>query len=234
MFRWCSATAGDRKHRLAEDYLAEHSVGAGVFLGPHRAGPGDGIEGQPHQHRGDPQPGQDPAAGQPLLLPRDGPDLGTAEDQDEWASPVRCSDHPQRPTNISAAPPKRLGSASPRRATALPASMTPSGWPRVAHTLSQPGTVGRLSQVLDRWIYTACLCFGLDLADQARSGFGYAYWIYQVEYSEQPDLLLRRGHPARLRHRGGPHPKPDRCAQTAHPVRGGATPAPNRRSGPVE
>jgi hypothetical protein len=54
---------------------------------------------------------------------------------------------------------------------------------QVADTLSQPGTIGRLSQVLDRWIYTACLCFGLDLAEQARSCFGYAYSVYQVEYS---------------------------------------------------
>jgi hypothetical protein len=49
--------------------------------------------------------------------------------------------------------------------------------------LSQPGTTGRLSQVIDRWVYTACLCFGLDLDEQRRSGFGYAYSIYQVEYS---------------------------------------------------
>ena len=32
----------------------------------------------------------------------------------------------------------------------------------------QPGTIGRLSQVIDRRIYTACLCFGLDLAEQGR------------------------------------------------------------------
>ena len=49
--------------------------------------------------------------------------------------------------------------------------------------MSQPGTIGRLSQVIDRWIYTACLCFGLDLQEQRRSGFGYAYSIYQLEYS---------------------------------------------------
>ena len=35
----------------------------------------------------------------------------------------------------------------------------------------------------DRWIYTACLCFGLDLAEQQRSGFGYGYSVYQAEYS---------------------------------------------------
>jgi hypothetical protein len=52
---------------------------------------------------------------------------------------------------------------------------------QVADTLPQPGTTGRLSQVIDRWIYTACLCFGLDLDEQQRSGFGYS--VYQVEYS---------------------------------------------------
>ncbi|HEX6877275.1 MAG TPA: hypothetical protein VF165_16590 [Nocardioidaceae bacterium] len=57
--------------------------------------------------------------------------------------------------------------------------------------MSQPGTIGRLSQVIDRWIYSACLCFGLDLADQADSGFGYAYSIYQVEYSR--NLIFRSG-----------------------------------------
>ena len=62
---------------------------------------------------------------------------------------------------------------------------------QVAATLSQPGTTGRLSQVIDRWIYTACLCFGLDLDEQRRSGFGYAYSIYQVEYSR--NLIFASG-----------------------------------------
>jgi hypothetical protein len=57
--------------------------------------------------------------------------------------------------------------------------------------LSQDATVGRLGQVCDRWIYTACLCFGLDADEQARSGFRYNYSIYQVEYSR--NLLFRVG-----------------------------------------
>jgi hypothetical protein len=52
--------------------------------------------------------------------------------------------------------------------------------------MSRDAAVGRLSQVCNRWIYTACLCFGLDLAEQARTGFGYNYSIYQVEYSRNP------------------------------------------------
>ena len=49
--------------------------------------------------------------------------------------------------------------------------------------MSQHAAVGRLGQVCDRWIYTACLCFALDIDEQHRSGFGYHYSIYQVEYS---------------------------------------------------
>jgi hypothetical protein len=67
----------------------------------------------------------------------------------------------------------------------------PQALAQIADTLSQDATVGRLSQVCDRWIYTACLCFGLDLDEQRRSGFGYNYSIYQVEYSR--NLLFRSG-----------------------------------------
>ena len=62
---------------------------------------------------------------------------------------------------------------------------------RVADTLSQQAAVGRLSQVCDRWIYTACLCFGVDLDEQERSGFRYSYSVYQVECSR--NLLFRVG-----------------------------------------
>jgi hypothetical protein len=57
--------------------------------------------------------------------------------------------------------------------------------------LLHDAAIGRLGQVCDRWIYTACLCFGLDLADQERSVFVYSYAIYQVEYSR--NLLFGSG-----------------------------------------
>jgi hypothetical protein len=62
---------------------------------------------------------------------------------------------------------------------------------QVADTLSSPEAIGRLSQVIDSWIYTACLCCGLDLAEQSRSGFGHAYAIDQVEYSR--NLIFASG-----------------------------------------
>jgi hypothetical protein len=62
---------------------------------------------------------------------------------------------------------------------------------KVADTVSEPRASGHLSQVCDRWIYTACLRFGLSLDEQARSGFQYAYSVYQVEYSR--NLLFTVG-----------------------------------------
>jgi hypothetical protein len=54
---------------------------------------------------------------------------------------------------------------------------------QIADTFSQPGGIGRLSQAIDRWIYSACLCYGLNIDEQDQSGFRYDYSIYQVEYS---------------------------------------------------
>ena len=67
----------------------------------------------------------------------------------------------------------------------------PQGLARVADALSQHAAVGRLGQACDRWIYTACLCFGLDTGEQEGSGFCYGYSVYQAEYSR--NLLFRSG-----------------------------------------
>ena len=68
----------------------------------------------------------------------------------------------------------------------------PAGLARIADALSQHAAVGRLSQVCRRWIYSACLCFGLDLDEQHRSGFGYGFAVYQLEYSR--NLIFADGH----------------------------------------
>jgi hypothetical protein len=62
---------------------------------------------------------------------------------------------------------------------------------QLAESLSQPGAIGRLGRVIDRWIYTACLCFGLGLDEQKQSRFVYDYSIYQVEYSR--NLIFHSG-----------------------------------------
>lgn len=62
---------------------------------------------------------------------------------------------------------------------------------RMADTLPDKRTIGRLNQVCERWIYSTCLCFALDIEEQERTGFHYDYSIYQVEYSR--NLLFVRG-----------------------------------------
>ncbi|MCG2786604.1 MAG: hypothetical protein L6461_16050, partial [Anaerolineae bacterium] len=62
---------------------------------------------------------------------------------------------------------------------------------RIAETLSSSEIVGQLEQVFDRWIYSTCLCFALDLEEQERTNFHYDYSIYQAEYSR--NLLFRNG-----------------------------------------
>jgi tRNA threonylcarbamoyladenosine modification (KEOPS) complex Pcc1 subunit len=61
---------------------------------------------------------------------------------------------------------------------------------KIADTLSDSRTVGRLTQVCERWIYF-CLWFALDPEEQQRSDWRYDYSVYQVEYSQ--NLLFQRG-----------------------------------------
>jgi hypothetical protein len=62
---------------------------------------------------------------------------------------------------------------------------------KVADTLSQKRTAGRLLQLCQRWIYTTCLCFALDRQEQKRSAFHYQYSVFQLEYSR--NLLFQSG-----------------------------------------
>jgi hypothetical protein len=62
---------------------------------------------------------------------------------------------------------------------------------KVADTLGSQDPVGHLSPLCDRWAYSSCLCFALDLAEQQQTGFVYDYALYQVEYSH--NLLFKQG-----------------------------------------
>jgi hypothetical protein len=64
------------------------------------------------------------------------------------------------------------------------------GLGRAADTLRSPNAIGLLARAVDRWIYSACLCFGLSLAEQEQSGFRYEYSVFQAEYSR--NLLFRQ------------------------------------------
>lgn len=62
---------------------------------------------------------------------------------------------------------------------------------QIADTLRAPGAIGQLTEVCERWVYSACLCFGLDLEEQRQSGFRYNYSCYQLEHSR--NLLFKSG-----------------------------------------
>lgn len=61
----------------------------------------------------------------------------------------------------------------------------------VADALRHTDAIGRLSQVCERWIYSACLCFGLSSEEQELTGFRYNFSVYQLEYSR--NLHFRSG-----------------------------------------
>nr|VFJ78827.1 MAG: hypothetical protein BECKFW1821C_GA0114237_12061 [Candidatus Kentron sp. FW] len=62
---------------------------------------------------------------------------------------------------------------------------------QIADTLCDEHTIGRLTDVCDRWAYSSCLCFALDSDEQQRSGFRYRYSVFQIEQSR--NLLFTRG-----------------------------------------
>jgi len=107
--------SGEHKHEIAEDYLAEHSVGRGLFM---------------------------------ILVAR-------------AVAPV------------------------------WDVQRSSGGGIHLTKKLSEARTVGRLVQVCEQWIYSACLCFALGIEEQEQTGFRYAYSVFQVEYSR--NLLFHRG-----------------------------------------
>ncbi len=67
--------------------------------------------------------------------------------------------------------------------------MNPTDLTQIAETSCALHTKGQLDQVCERWVYT-CLHFALPQEERLRSGFGYNYSLFQVEYSR--NLLFRQ------------------------------------------
>jgi len=181
---------GQRKHLIAEEYLATHSVGPGVFLilvgravAPvwevsRSAG---GVIGNLAKkkafvnhysfHIMDPEWGH-------LTIKMSG--------HPPFGAQVILNGHEYVACQAQAA-----GIGFTKEGNCFTGIANPAALAQVAAALSQQATIGRLHQVCERWIYTACLCFGLDFDEQARSGFRYAWSVYQAEYSR--NLLFKVG-----------------------------------------
>jgi len=173
--------AGERKHLIAEEYLEAHSPGAGVFLILAAKAPA----GVWKVHR--------PAAG---VITRLEKTTGYVYHYSfhimdpAWGHMViKMSGHPPFPAQVIlnghayvavAARAERIGFV--KEGNCFTGMADPQGLARVADAWSQHAARGRLGQACDRWIYSACLCFGLDLEEQQRSGFRCGYSVYQAEY----------------------------------------------------
>jgi hypothetical protein len=183
---------GERKHRIAEEYLATHAVaGAGVFLILVAKAPATVWEVRRGGERN---------VIVNIVKKRSYVNHYSFHIMDPvWGHvTIKMSGHPPFAAQVIlngheyvARAAQVAGIALTMEGNCFTAVADPQALAQVADTLSQPATAGRLSQVCDRWIYTACLCFGLDLAEQTRSGFRYNYSVFQVEYSR--NLLFRVG-----------------------------------------
>ena len=174
--------AGERKHLIAEEYLATHDVAIGVFMV---------------------LVARAPAAVWKVTQSRSGV-IVNLEKKTEYVNhysfhirdpvwghvTIKMSGHPPFGAQVMlngheyvACAARAAGVDFVKEGNCFTALTQPERLAEIADTVSQPGTAGRLRQVCDRWIYSACVCFGLDFDEQLASGFGYSYSVYQVEYS---------------------------------------------------
>ncbi|MGB8383677.1 MAG: hypothetical protein WCG47_20920, partial [Dermatophilaceae bacterium] len=161
--------ADERKHRIAEDYLREHTVGVGLFLILVARAPATVWKVTRS------------SAGVIRNLDKTRQFVNHYSfhimDPAFGHMTIKISGHPPFPAQVIlngheyvACQAYAAGIRFAKEGNCFTRIDEPQRLAQVADTLSQPGTIGRLSQVIDRWIYTACLCFGLDLDEQRRSG----------------------------------------------------------------
>ncbi len=171
--------AGERKHDLAEEYLAKTKITQGLFLilvGRAQAPVWD-VSANHHIERKKPMPYVNHYSFH-ILDP-------------EWGHiTIKISGHPPFPAQVIlngheyvACQARKTGIRFTKEGNCFTHTSDAAGLAKIADTLSEQRTVGRLSQACERWIYTTCLCFALDLEEQKQSGFHYQYSNYQVEYS---------------------------------------------------
>jgi hypothetical protein len=171
--------AGERKHDLAEEYLAKTKMTRGLFLilvGRAQAPVWD-IAANHHIERKKPLPYVNHYSFH-ILDP-------------EWGHiTIKISGHPPFPAQVIlngheyvACQARKAGIHFAKEGNCFTHISDAVGLAKIADTLSRQRTIGRLRQACERWIYTTCLCFALDLEEQKQSGFHYQYSNYQVEYS---------------------------------------------------
>jgi hypothetical protein len=173
---------GERKHRIAEQYLATHSVKRGLFL----ILVGRAIAPVWEVQRS--------AKGVIRNLEKKRPYINHYSFHildPEWGHiTIKMAGHPPFGAQIIlngheyvACQARKRHLTFTKEGNCFTHLADPARLATIADTLSDVDTIGRLIQVCERWIYSACLCFALDVEEQERTWFRYAYSVYQVEYS---------------------------------------------------
>jgi len=183
---------GERKHETAEQYLSTHEVKPGLFLVLVSKAPALVWEAQ---QTGTGKLGQ--------LVPKDPwPYVNHYSfhilDPDWGHVTIKMSGHPPFGAQVIlngheyvAVQAHKAGVEFTKQENCFTAVRHPADLAKIADTLSQEETAGRLRQLCERWIYSTCLCFALDLEEQEKSTFQYQYSVFQMEYSR--NLLFRSG-----------------------------------------
>jgi hypothetical protein len=179
----------ERKHDIAEEHLTKTRVKQGVFLILVARAQAPVWDASPKKHR--------------LQRKQPMPYVNHYSfhilDSDWGHVTIKISGHPPFPAQILlngheyvACQARKAGIAFTKDGNCFTQISDAAGLAKIADTLSADMAIGRLSQVCERWIYSACLCFALDSEEQKRSGFRYQYSNYQMEYSR--NLIFEIGH----------------------------------------
>jgi len=187
---YCSP--GEDKHRMAEQHLATHETKPGLFLILVSKAPALVWEAQ---MTGTGKLGQ-------LVPKQPWPYVNHYSfhilDPDWGHLTIKMSGHPPFGAQVMlngheyvACQAQKAGIAFTKQDNCFTTVTNAADLAKVADTLSQKRTAGRLLQLCQRWIYTTCLCFALDLKEQTRSAFHYQYSVFQLEYSR--NLLFQSG-----------------------------------------
>ena len=177
-------SAGERKHEIAAQYLLTHEVHAGLFMVLVSRAPALVWDVQMS------------AAGKIGNIERKKPRPWVNHYSfhildPEWGHvTIKMSGHPPFGAQVIlngheyvACQARKRGIEFTKNGNCFTDTADAGGLARVADTLSHQRTIGRLSQLCERWIYSSCLLFALHLEEQKRSGFRYEYSVYQLEYS---------------------------------------------------
>ncbi len=179
---------GERKHDIAEQHLKKTSVMQGVFLilVARAQAPVWDVGPKHRLERKKPMPYVHHYSFHIL-----DPDWGHVT--------IKISGHPPFPAQVIlngheyvACQARKAGIQFTKEGNCFTQISNAAGLAKIADTLSAEMAIGRLSQVCERWIYSACLCFALDSEERDRSGFRYQYSNYQIEYSR--NLIFGIGH----------------------------------------